>query len=589
MMRYHVLAVDYDGTIAQDGRVTAATLEALTRLRNSGRKLILVTGRRLEPLIELLPDLSLFNSIVAENGALVFDPESGREILLAAPPPPEFAAELRRRSVTRMETGRCIVALWQPDQHVALQVIQEIGLELQIIFNKDAVMVLPSGINKAAGLRLALRELGLSSWNAVAVGDAENDEAMLRTCGASAAVANAIDAVKDIADIVLNQPRGSGVEELVEDILATDLRHLEYRTLAARTSTLRAPNPRGIVIGNRLDGTPFTIAEYGESILVTGGPGGGKSKLAISMLERLTPRGVQCCIIDPEGDYEGMESSITLGNAERVPSVEEVLGVLERPGDHCTVSMFSMDAADRPAYFQKLFHGLTELRSRTGRPHWIVVDEAHYAVPQGWQPAEDWGDAKLQGMMFITAYHDRLADALLRHVDWIVSIAEKPETPIRELCKALGEPQPKLEPPEDQQAHQALAWRRGDDKLIWFTRISPQSDARRHSHSHYEGEMDEHLQFVFRGPEANLNLTTENIKQFVHIGGGVDDATWSFHKNANDYSRWIRDVIKDSDVADEIEQIENDQSLSIVDSRSKILETISNRFDPTTPRAEAHT
>lgn len=155
VMRYHVLAADYDGTLAKDGAVDESTFEMLRKVRDSGRKIILVTGRRLEPLLELLPDVGLFDRIVAENGALVFDPETRKETQLADSPPIEFIDELRRRGVDPMEIGRCIVAMWRPHEHVALQVISDMALELQIIFNKDAVMILPSGINKAFGLRLA--------------------------------------------------------------------------------------------------------------------------------------------------------------------------------------------------------------------------------------------------------------------------------------------------------------------------------------------------------------------------------------------------------------------------------------------------
>ncbi|TWT93545.1 HAD family hydrolase [Neorhodopirellula pilleata] len=142
-MRYHVLAADYDGTLAKDGHVETSTVDALRRLRDSGRKLLMVTGRRLEPILDLFPDVSLFDRIVAENGALLFDPTTGEETLLAEPPPPEFAAELQRRGVNRLETGRCIVATWQPFETISLEVIREFAIDLHIIFNKDAVMLLP--------------------------------------------------------------------------------------------------------------------------------------------------------------------------------------------------------------------------------------------------------------------------------------------------------------------------------------------------------------------------------------------------------------------------------------------------------------
>lgn len=575
-MRYHVLAADYDGTLAKNGVVDESTFEMLRKVRDSGRKIVLVTGRRLEPLLDLLPDVGLFDRIVAENGALVFDPETREETQLADSPPIEFIDELRRRGVNPMEVGRCIVAMWRPYEHIALQVISEMALELQIIFNKDAVMILPSGINKAFGLRLALHELGLSAWNTVAIGDAENDETMLRMCGASVAVENALDPIKKHADIVTKNPRGQGVEELIADLLECDLKYLEHPGHAKNTSK----RGKGVVIGTRLDGTPFLIPEFGQNILVTGGPGGGKSKFAIGILERLSPRGVQCCIIDPEGDYSGIDDSITLGNAKRAPSVDEVVNALTDPNGHCTVSLFAIEKPDRPAYFDKLYRGLSELRSRTGRPHWIIVDEAHYAAPKGWQAVEQWSEAELRGLIFITAYHDRFSETLLKQVDWIVSIADQPENAIRECCEILNVPPPKFSPPEDNETHQALAWNRKLDKPIWFSRITPNATAQRHVHSLYEGDMDEHLQFVFRGPQSQLCLSTPNVKQFLSIAGGVDDATWDFHKSAGDYSNWIQGVIKDSELANEIRRVEQSSGLSPESSRKAILELIRERFEP---------
>lgn len=573
LMRYHVLAADYDGTLAKDGAIDQSTFEMLRKVRDSGRKIVLVTGRRLEPLLDLLPDVGLFDRIVAENGALVFDPETCKETQLADSPPLEFIDELRRRGVEPMETGRCIVATWRPHEHVALQVISDMALELQIIFNKDAVMILPSGINKAVGLRLALHELRLSAWNTVAIGDAENDEAMLRMCGASVAVENALRPVKQMADIVTKNARGQGVEELIADLLECDLEFLEQPERTSKRS-------KGVVIGTRLDGTPFLIPEFGQSILVTGGPGGGKSKFAISILERLSPRGVQCCIIDPEGDYSRIDDAITLGNAKRAPSVEEVVNALTPPNGHCTVSLFGIEKKNRPAYFDKLYRGLSELRSRTGRPHWIIVDEAHYAAPRGWQAVKQWSESEMHGLIFITAYHDRFSETLLKQIDWIVSIADQPEKAIRECCEILHVAPPQFLPPDDNQTHQALAWNRKLDKPIWFSRITPHAAAQRHVHSLYEGEMDEQLQFIFRGPQSQLCLPTPNLKQFISIASGVDDATWDFHKTAGDYSNWFRDVIKDPELADEIRRVEQSAGLPPKSSRKAILELVRERFEP---------
>lgn len=225
-MRYHALACDYDGTLATHGTVDEPTLEALARLRNSGRKLVLVTGRELDDLHRVFPHLDYFDRVVAENGALLYRPSSCEELALAQAPPAEFIAGLRERDVSPLSVGRVIVATWEPFHTTARDLIRALDLELQVVFNKGAVMVLPFGVDKAAGLKAALAELGLSVHQSVGIGDAENDEIMLSACRCSAAVANALQRTKEFADIVTERSHGAGVAELIDRIIATDLEEL---------------------------------------------------------------------------------------------------------------------------------------------------------------------------------------------------------------------------------------------------------------------------------------------------------------------------------------------------------------------------
>src|SRR6185369_10471402 len=99
-MRYLALATDYDGTLAHDGVTGDDTLEALWRLRQSGRKLILVTGRELPDLERVFPHMEVFDRVVAENGAVLYDPGSREKRVLAERPPDGFVEELRRRNVS---------------------------------------------------------------------------------------------------------------------------------------------------------------------------------------------------------------------------------------------------------------------------------------------------------------------------------------------------------------------------------------------------------------------------------------------------------------------------------------------------------
>ncbi len=218
-MTYRVLATDYDGTLATRGAVDAATWAALDALKGSGRAAVLVTGRELEELFEVCPRVDLFDRVVAENGAVLYRPADRSESLLGPRPPDSLVESLRGRGVGPLSRGRVIVATWEPHREAVEAAIRDLGLDLRVIPNKRALMVLPPGVDKASGLRAALGELGLAAGEAVGVGDAENDEALLGACGLAVAVANALPALRARADLVTVGERGAGVAELIGRML----------------------------------------------------------------------------------------------------------------------------------------------------------------------------------------------------------------------------------------------------------------------------------------------------------------------------------------------------------------------------------
>lgn len=223
-MRFSVLATDYDNTIASHGRVAPSTVEALRRVRESGRRLLLVTGRTSGELQQVFPERAIFERIVAENGALLLDPDNGAERLLGDPIPPRFVAELRRRGVSPLAVGRGICSTLYPHYATVIEAIHDLGLDLRVVFNKGSVMVLPVEVTKASGTRAVLAELGEMAPAMVAVGDAENDLVFLGMAGCGVAVANALESVKTRADLVTEGAAGTGVEELIGELLRDELR-----------------------------------------------------------------------------------------------------------------------------------------------------------------------------------------------------------------------------------------------------------------------------------------------------------------------------------------------------------------------------
>ena len=413
-MRYLAVATDYDGTLAEQGTVRPETVAAVERLRKSGRRVVLVTGRELRDLQTVFDRFDLFDLVVAENGALLYRPQTREEKCVAEPPPPALAERLRQRGATPLHTGRVIVATREPYEVAAVEVVRELGLEWQVIFNKGAVMLLPSGVNKQTGLTLALEELCLSMRNTVAVGDAENDHAMLAASECGVAVANALDSLKERADLVTRGARGAGVEELIDRIIEDDLRSV----VVAR---------HALLLGTRRDGTESRIAPAGRRLLIAGPSGSGKTTVATGFIERLMAAGYQCCIVDSEGDYGGFEGLVSVGTQERAPAVGEILELLAKPSVHVAVSMVAVPVNDRPAFFATLLPRLQELRARTGRPHWIVIDEAHHLFPASWQPAPLTLPRELGGVLMVTANPQQVSPAMLETVDTALAVGKTPE------------------------------------------------------------------------------------------------------------------------------------------------------------------
>lgn len=460
-MRYLALCCDYDGTIAHHGRVDDTTLAALERLRESGRKLVMVTGREIDDLQTVFTRFDLFERIVAENGALIYRPATREERLLGEPPPPAFVETLKARGVARISVGRSIVATWEPHENTVLETIRDMGLDLQVIFNKGAVMILPAGVNKASGLRAALAELNLSIHNAIGVGDAENDHAFLSICECSVAVANALPSVKQKADIVTRADHGAGVTELIEEILADDL--------ASREPTLIRHH---IALGEDERGEPVRLSPYGINALIVGTSGSGKSTVATGLVERLRANNYSFCIIDPEGDYDNVESAVVLGSPEHAPTVDECIQFLSKPDENAVINLLGLKLNDRPQFFMTLFARIRDLRARTGRPHWLVVDEAHHVMPDKWEPTGKALPKRLDGVLMVSVTPSLVAKSVLESIDTLIVLGDKPRAMLREFTDVNG--LPPVDPPREKlEPGTALIWSKTAKSPPRFVRLQP--------------------------------------------------------------------------------------------------------------------
>jgi hypothetical protein len=213
------------------------------------------------------------------------------------------------------------------------------------------------------------------------------------------------------------------------------------------------------------------------------------------------------------------------------------------------------------------------MREQYGRPHQLIIDESHHLLPEDFD-LSNW--ESVRGVIFITVEPDKVAPAALRVVDVIIAAGEEADRTLQKFCRAIGVPT-------------SAGWAKPkDDEVLLLDRrsgaapiaIQPNRGKRlspRHSRKYAEAELPEDRSFYFRGPDQKLNLRAQNLKLFMQIAAGIDDATWLYHLRRHDYSRWIREALKDESLADEIDKIETTVS-DPNDSRDQISKAIERRY-----------
>jgi hypothetical protein len=356
--------------------------------------------------------------------------------------------------------------------------------------------------------------------------------------------------------------RGAGVVELIQTMIDSDLRELGPRLVRHR-----------ILLGTRADGTEVRVEPYGTSMLVAGASGSGKSTLAVAMLERLAEHGYQFCVVDPEGDYESVAGAVVLGARDRPPVIDELLELFEKPTQNVVVNLVGVAFEDRPQFFATLLSRIQELRGRSGRPHWLIIDEAHHVLPASWDAAAL--PQSLDRAMLVTLHPNHLARVALTSTDLIITVGESAQSTIGDFAGARGVAPPTL--PEKIAAEELVAWTVGEAVAIPFRVIPSRAEHRRHRRKYAQGQLGEDASFYFRGAEGKLNLRAPNLITFVQLAAGVDDETWLYHLRHGDYSAWFRAAIKDEDLAEEAAAIER-AGLSTDESRARIRAAIEERY-----------
>ncbi len=578
-MKFSVLALDYDGTIATEGVLDPDVRAAIIETRARGIVVLLVTGRILSDLRQAAGDLDFADAVVAENGAVLAFP-NGHSMLIGHLPPQVFFDELHRRGIG-FRKGQCIVEADAGSAPQILAVIRELELPLALLFNRSRLMVLPQAISKSTGLRKALNAFRLSTHNAIGIGDAENDNDLLAECEIAVAVSWGSAALQKQANEIVH---GDGPRAV-----AAYIRQVSKET---RLPFDRIGRHR-ISLGTAEDGRPLAIAIHGRNMLVVGEPQSGKSWATGLACEQMILQGYCVCVIDPEGDYSGLEALpgvVVLGGEDPPPDIPDVARALQHFDLSVVVDLSRVPYEEKVSYLKTLLPMLASLRRATGLPHRIVVDEAHYFLHE--PDVKQLLDLELGAYALVTYRPSDLYPDLRKAMDVVVA---KRLTNPQEVQTLLTMVKGRDVEPEWATTLRALAPSEaailpGSDeaegKLRRFTLLPRLTPHVRHKTKYFDVQLAGGQEFVFTDHGKAVGPPARSLKQFLALLASTPVASVGEHARRGDFSRWIANVFHDNRLASDVRKIEQRYRLGhLEDVRESMSQLIQERYRFSSDRA----
>lgn len=549
-MKFAALALDYDGTIAVDGVFDPDVRAAVADARRRGIVVILVTGRRLPDLHRVAGDLGCFDVVVAENGAVLEFPSSGRHVRIGHLPSPDFLKELRRRDIPFV-AGEAVIEADARWAGPILETIRALEQPLILAFNRGRLMVLPQAVAKSTGLRQALQALRISIHNTVGIGDAENDHDLLDACEVGVAVEWGSAALRAVADEVI---RGAG-----PGAVANYIRRLLQQPRLAASQMGR----RRLLLGRQYDGGELSLAVRGRTVLIAGEPGTGKSWLAGLLCEQSILQGYCLCIIDPEGDYRSLEALpavITLGGDDPPPRARELVRALRHPDVSVIIDLSKASHREKREYLRTLLPLLLTLRRTTGLPHKILLDEAHYFL--GGLDVSHLIDLELAGYILVTYRLSSLPATVRDAPDSVVLVTRETDPGEAKTLLSMCRPQPCAGvSPEVFRSLQMMeaALLPGAEEAEGRVRrfqLAPRLTAHvRHCTKYLDMPVLESQAFVFTG-DGRPGARARTLKEFTGLVAALSADRLAGHMRRHDFSRWIEDVFRDRPLAAHLRKVE---------------------------------
>ena len=268
-MKYQILVLDLDGTLTNSQKeISPATLQALQEIQESGKKVVLASGRPTQGIVPIAKklELSRFGSyILSFNGARIIDCRS-EEVIYNKTLPPEVTATVynisKKYTIDMVSYSSTeLISAFTPNEYTALEShinhmpvrqvadfcsyvsdypnnkflltgapdeIARVQTELTAHFRgllniycsePFFLEIMPKKIDKAYSLQRLLNSIGLTSDEMICCGDGYNDITMIEAAGLGVAMQNAQPLVREKADFITKSNDEDGILHVINEFM----------------------------------------------------------------------------------------------------------------------------------------------------------------------------------------------------------------------------------------------------------------------------------------------------------------------------------------------------------------------------------
>lgn len=272
-MKYKLIGLDLDGTLLRsDKSLEKSTIKLLEELSKKGIHIVPITGRPLSGVPQAVREIDGVDYIISNNGSKTVDNKTGADIFSLAMTNEqscEVITQVKKTGamfeVFTNHFGYCEKSVFEhyKDEFAGTVVGDYIFSSRKKIDSIDALFdntsneadevfiickdeadrerikkhtdkisdiqycmladrfleITKAGTDKGTALQMLCKHLGIDLNEVIAFGDGENDLQFLQKAGTAVAMGNAVDCVKEMADIITDTNDNNGVEKALKDLI----------------------------------------------------------------------------------------------------------------------------------------------------------------------------------------------------------------------------------------------------------------------------------------------------------------------------------------------------------------------------------